>query len=405
MKISTYAADAADTRQTLSRIGELMPARLDDARMVFAFYGCSNDDAQIAAFLDERAPRAALIGGTSSGGLMTEKGVFGPNGVGFLVIEDADGDYGAAAARLGGDPEAAAMQALRAALESCDCVGQLPDLIWVYQSPGHEEAVMQGLRRIVGDRCPIVGGSSADDAVAGQWRQFGPDGAMEDSLVVAVLFPSVNLGVAFQGGYEPAGPNGAVTRLGFHPAGGAGVVTSAGSREILQIDGEPAAEVYDRWTDHAISGRLDDGRSILQETTMFPLATEAGKVDGVTHYLLIHPESVTPGHGLKTFRDIEPGARIYAMRGDRERLIERAGRVATQARTALAGAPISGSLVVYCGGCKLAVDEEIGRVAQSVNDALDGAPFIGCFTFGEQGYLIDRSVHGNLMISAIAFGG
>ena len=59
----------------------------------------------------------------------------------------------------------------------------------------------------------------------------------------------------------------------------------------------------------------------------------------------------------------------------------------------------------YCGGCKLAVDEEIGRVAQSVNDALDGAPFIGCFTFGEQGYLIDRSVHGNLMISAIAFGG
>ena len=86
------------------------------------------------------------------------------------MIEDADGDYGAAAARLGGDPEAAAMQALRAALESCDCVGQLPDLIWVYQSPGHEEAVMQGLRRIVGDRCPIVGGSSADDAVAGQWR-------------------------------------------------------------------------------------------------------------------------------------------------------------------------------------------------------------------------------------------
>jgi hypothetical protein len=31
-------------------------------------------------------------------------------------------------------------------------------------------------------------------------------------------------------------------------------------------------------------------------------------------------------------------------------------------------------------------------------------PFIGCFTFGEQGLVLDRNAHGNLMISAIAFG-
>ena len=31
--------------------------------------------------------------------------------------------------------------------------------------------------------------------------------------------------------------------------------------------------------------------------------------------------------------------------------------------------------------------------------ALAGAPFVGCFTFGEQGAMQGRNMHGNLMIS------
>ena len=37
-------------------------------------------------------------------------------------------------------------------------------------------------------------------------------------------------------------------------------------------------------------------------------------------------------------------------------------------------------------------------------EAMSDAPFVGCFTFGEQGFLADRNMHGNLMISAVAFG-
>jgi hypothetical protein len=52
----------------------------------------------------------------------------------------------------------------------------------------------------------------------------------------------------------------------------------------------------------------------------------------------------------------------------------------------------------------LAVDEAMPNVAHEVTTSFSGKPFVGCFTFGEQGYLRDRNVHGNLMISAIAFG-
>jgi hypothetical protein len=52
----------------------------------------------------------------------------------------------------------------------------------------------------------------------------------------------------------------------------------------------------------------------------------------------------------------------------------------------------------------LAVDDQMPEVANTVLRAFGGMPFIGCFTFGEQGLMLDRNVHGNLMISAIAFG-
>ena len=94
------------------------------------------------------------------------------------------------------------------------------------------------------------------------------------------------------------------------------------------------------------------------------------------------------------------------MRGDRDRLIERAGRVAREAATKLPGgaASLAGGLIVYCAGCMMAVGDQMPQVAATVAESFSDMPFLGCFTFGEQGTLARQNVHGNLMISAIAFG-
>jgi hypothetical protein len=389
-RLQVHSVNSTDTGTALSLLDAELAAADIRPRMVFAFYGCEHDDWMLHRYLSGKFPDAARLGGSSFGGLMTQRGVMDSSSIGVLLLEDG-GDFGVASARLGTDAACTAERLLLRALANCGSSGELPELIWIYQRPGQEEAVIEGLRRVVGDRCPIVGGSSADNDLDGRWRQLGPDGPMSDGLIVGVLLPTSRIGYAFQSGYEPAGPN--------------GVITAVAGREILSIDGKPAAGVYNEWIGGRIVEQLRHGGSILAGTTLFPLATDSGCVDGVSHYLLMHPEMVTPTSGLRTFRNAEAGARLYAMKGDRGRLVDRARRVAGQAVRMLppSHADAAGALVVYCGGCKQAIGTDIHKVSAAVASQLGDAPFIGCFTFGEQGRLLDRNVHGNLMISAVVF--
>ena len=71
---------------------------------------------------------------------------------------------------------------------------------------------------------------------------------------------------------------------------------------------------------------------LLLATAMSPLAIEAGQTDGLSHHLLIHPETVTADGALTVFAAVAPGTRLYAMRGERRNLIDRAGRVVSEAQ-------------------------------------------------------------------------
>lgn len=95
------------------------------------------------------------------------------------------------------------------------------------------------------------------------------------------------------------------------------------------------------------------------------------------------------------------------MRGSAASLVKRAGIVVNDARANGGWEPgrTAGGLVIYCGGCMLHVRERMEEVADEIVAAMDNAPFLCAFTFGEQGAIIDScNRHGNLMISALAFG-
>jgi hypothetical protein len=335
----------------------------------------------------------AVHGATSCLGVMSQDGPRVAAGAGAFAIWDAEGDYGTALRPLGDDARAAARDATEAALRASDRPGEAPDVIWLSVSPGQEEAVLAGVEDVVGDNVPILGGSAADDTVSGDWEVFDSSQAFGEGVVVSVLFPSKPISFAYHNGYAPTAHS--------------GVVTKAEGRLLQEIDGRRAAQVYREWTDHKlIPETVTERHAILSESTLAPLGRHFEEVGGVPFYLLFHPAGLTPDDGLELFADAAVGDTLTLMSGAPEQLTQRAGKVAALAAQSgqLSADTIAGSLMVYCGGCMLAVQDRLSEVSDGVCNALPDVPFMGIYTFGEQGMPTGgRNRHGNLMISAIVF--
>lgn len=341
------------------------------------------------AKLTQRFPGVPVFGGTSCRGVITDAGVHigAPHAIGVLAISDEGGAYATGSAPIGDDPRSAARDALERALAKAGRPFEIPAQIWTCQPPGCEEKVLAGYADIVGMGCPIIGGSSADETIGGQWRQFSEEGLLENSVVVAVLFPTQPVGLAFKSGYAPTEYSGVVTR-------------SAG-RRVSEIDGQPAAKVYAKWTGDIIDPNV--AGMILQQSTAYPLARRVGAFAGVDEFLLSHPATVEPDASMTLFTDVCEGETLRLMNGSRNSLIERAGEVIKDAKLALPepDRAIAGGLVIYCGGCMLSVADELEAVASSMKTAFGEAAFLAPFTFGEQGALVSSgNRHGNLMIAA-----
>ncbi|MEO1549346.1 MAG: FIST N-terminal domain-containing protein [Pseudomonadota bacterium] len=315
--------------------------------------------------------------------------------IALFCLYDSDGDYGAALRPFNGHAAGAARQATDEALLDADRPGEVPALVWVSATPGSEEAVLAGIESILGDDVPIIGGSAADDTIEGNWCLRDQGVQTSEGVSVAVLFPSGQVSFAYKNGYTPAGPKGRVTR-------------SLG-REVLEIDGRPATEVYHEWTAGAVpvtpSAHMDV-RPILSDSTLWPLGRELHHMDGVPSYVLTHPSGATRDGRLQCFANVYEGELLYQMKGSIDWLTARAGRVAGLACAAdgIAKEDVLGALMIYCGGCMLRVEERLGEVVKGVQDELGDAPFLGAFTFGEQGQILGSgNRHGNLMISCIIF--
>ncbi len=396
MKIATSHSTDSNPAEAVNRACDQLQERLGEApSLIFAHWSVPYDGHQVSDLLATRFPESKVHGGTSCLGSMTEEGFISHEGagIGLMGICDRQGDYGVAGSELSAHPRQAAAAAVNLAIENAERFGELPTMIRVTSAPGQEEEIIRGIEGVVGTDVPIIGGSAGDNTIEGHWQQLGNRKLLTDGVVVSVLYPSVETSFAFHSGYSPTGTRGLVTR--------------ADGRVLHEIDGRPAAQVYNEWTGGAIADALPGGGNVLGSTTLHPIGRVVGEIGGVPYFMLSHPDTVQPDGALTLFSNVAEGDELVLMTGTVDTLISRAGRVAQSALKSggFTADDISGALVTYCAGCMLTVKDQMNQVVTSINEALCDAPFLGAFTFGEQGCFVGgENRHGNLMISVALFG-
>ncbi len=395
MQCATAGSIDSDGQQAVNEAFSSLVDQLGSPPDIVFFYATVDYDvAEINATLAELVGDASIHGGTSCQGAMTQQGMFGEQGRGLALMgmRDPKGSYGVGIESIDGDPKGAASAAVRAALADSGRVGEMPQLIWVTAEPGAEEDLISGVESVLGPNVPILGGSAADNDVSGKWYQFANGEVRSGAIVVTAMFPSGEVGFSFHSGYEPTSHRGKITR--------------ADDRVLYEIDGRPAAQVYDEWTGGTISEELEAGGNVLAKTSLHPLGREVGQLEGTSYFQLSHPDGVREDGALTLFSRVEEGDELVCMTGTIDSLTSRAARVAQAAleTTFREKEEVAGALIIYCAGCMLTVQDRISDVADGLNEALDGKPYLGTFTFGEQGCFIGgENRHGNLMISVVTF--
>ncbi len=349
----------------------------------------------VMSHLSDLAGPCPIHGSTTCRGVMTAEGLHLDEGraLGLFGLADPDGSYGVAGCELGDRAREQSGELVHRALEEAGRPGEVPSLIWITPTPGSEEEVLAGIADVVGSSVQVMGATSADNNYEGRWRQIHRGQVFSNGLVLTVMFPSSGIACSFHNGYLPTGYRGVVTRCE--------------DRDLWEIDGEPAAKVYARWTPDTMAEVIEQGGSILAASTYFPLGVEVQELRGFPDYLLSHPTYVHPDGRLTLSADVGVGETVVLMEGSRTSMIERAGRVAASVIDSgdLFSSGMSGALVTYCAGCRRAVAGDMDLVASNLRQTLGQVPFLGAFSFGEQGCFSGAgNQHGNLMISILAFG-
>lgn len=391
MNVVTAYSLLHETQAAILELIAVLQDRLAaEPELMLVYFTDTHSGEVILRQLQHVYPATQFLGCTSCQGIMTDEGYLSSEGHALAVwaLCDGAGAYGTAMAGANQQIAHTTRQVLRRAMQNSGRYGELPALIWLHSCPGDEEAIIATIESELGRSVPIVGGSAAHNLQGQHTQLLTQEGIQTQGMALGVFFPSCEVVTHFYSTYMPAGPRGLVTR--------------AEGRELIEIDHQPAAEVYSAWTGGILSS-VAPGEFILRQTTLFPLARQAGHLGGVPYYKLSHLQTVTERRSLRLFTDIHEGETIILMHGNRSGLLDKVVRSTEWPAEPELMEQVA-ALNIFCAGCMLTVHPDMKQIVDCLQAAREGVPFIGPYTFGEQGrFSGGENAHGNLMIAHVLF--
>ena len=226
-------------------------------------------------------------------------------------------------------------------------------------------ALIEGLSERLGPDVSISGGLAGDGGAFRATRVL-VDGAASGQLLAAV-------------GFGPGGPKvRSGSAGGWKPFGVARRATKADGNVLLELDGEPALQVYRRYLG-------EYAKELPASGLFFPLALlDDRRADtGVTRTLL----GVDDAAGSITFAgDVAEGGYVRLMHAGNDALVDGAEAAAREARPPVAPGGDALALLFSCVGRRLVLGEAVDEEVEAVGEALGpGWTLAGFYTNGEIG--------------------
>jgi hypothetical protein len=263
------------------------------------------DHAEVLRAIRAHYPGIA-IAGTTSGGEMTSLMGFQQDSIALAVFAADDIDITVGLGHdLAADPRAAIREAVAQARSTTT---RPPTLCIVMPTVGVVETstVLEHLRAELGDGVPIVGGgATSEDPVADPGATSGlqlvDDAVIDDGIALLLFSGPLDFAIGVETGWRGVGPRATVTR--------------AGPDSVIEIDGRPAVDFFDRYlgTTPAQGAAVANPLAVYAtpDATEFFLraATNFDHVTGEVRFFGAIPEGATVQLTVAGIDDILDGAR------------------------------------------------------------------------------------------------
>ena len=338
----------------------LAPLVSIEPQLVLAFGAVRHfEDPGLPPFLARSFPLARRLGCSTAGEISS--GGVGDGTLVVTAISFARPDLSVATTEIAGAKDSRAAGArLAAGLGPAAAVSVLGQGVDINGS-----ALIAGLAESLGPDVTISGALAGD---GGAFRRTWvlAEGAASSSLIAAI-------------GFGPGGPSvSSGSAGGWKPFGAARRATRAEGNVLIELDGEPALQVYRRYLG-------DYAKDLPSSGLLFPLAIlNADRSDtGVTRTLL----GVDDASGSITLAgDVAEGGYLRLMHAGTDALVDGAEVAARSARPAGSRRGDSLALLFSCVGRKLVFGDAVEEEVEAVGSVLGaGWTLTGFYSNGEIG--------------------
>lgn len=334
-----------------------------DPKLLIVFASDSYDLPALVRSVGDSAPGVPLVGCSTAGEIATT----GP-GDASVVVTALGGD-GFAVATAVSDLTAGGLREASAAAATCmeDVEPRAHRILLLLSDglAGDQTEVVRGAYSTVGASVPLVGGCAGDDLKMERTHQFHGDRVLRGAVVAAAVASDAPMGVG--------------VRHGWRKVGDPMLVTRSHGNVVLELDDEPALDVYLK-RNAAPAGIEDDPRAFAAFAATHPLGLDRRSGEEVRFVA----EADVAARSIVCIAAVPQGGLAWLMDGDDGSVLRATEEACHDALVPLGGRPPLGLLAFDCIARKGVLGEPgVQREVDRIGGFAAGAPVAGFYTYGE----------------------